>query len=119
MTSEDWLMANGYMQAEGVAHLDQVPETGPLVAIGFPAAERRHRRLAELTAIYPRIGHGTTRWGAGRRCPNEAPGVERGEGVCASIAAAWLNQGPEKKAEVSTDQRQRWGKSWRPNRSGA
>ena len=37
LASEDWLMANGYMQAEGVAHLDQVPETGALVAISSRA----------------------------------------------------------------------------------
>ena len=29
-------MHNGYTQAEGVAHLDQVPEAGALVAIGYP-----------------------------------------------------------------------------------
>ncbi len=33
---EHWLMHNGYAQAEGVANLDQVPETGALVIIGFP-----------------------------------------------------------------------------------
>ena len=29
-------MHHGYTQAEGVAHLDQVPETGCLVTIGYP-----------------------------------------------------------------------------------
>ena len=29
-------MHNGYAQAEGVASLDQVPETGALVIIGYP-----------------------------------------------------------------------------------
>jgi kynurenine formamidase len=32
---EHWLMHNGYAQAEGVANLDQVPETGALVIIGY------------------------------------------------------------------------------------
>ena len=36
LEGEDWLMHHGYTQAEGVANLDQVPETGALVAIGFP-----------------------------------------------------------------------------------
>lgn len=34
--SEYWLMHNGYAQAEGVMNLDQVKETGCLVAIGYP-----------------------------------------------------------------------------------
>lgn len=33
---EHWLMHNGYAQAEGVANLDQVPEAGALVIIGYP-----------------------------------------------------------------------------------
>lgn len=36
LEGEDWLMHNGYAQAEGVANLDKVPETGALVTIGFP-----------------------------------------------------------------------------------
>jgi len=32
LVGEDWLMNNGYMQAEGVTNLDQVPSTGALVA---------------------------------------------------------------------------------------
>jgi len=31
-----WLIHHGYAQAEGVANLDQVPETGALVIIGYP-----------------------------------------------------------------------------------
>jgi kynurenine formamidase len=34
---EDWLMHNRYTQAEGVANLDQVPEAGALVVIGYPS----------------------------------------------------------------------------------
>jgi hypothetical protein len=48
LASEDWLMANGYMQAEGVAHLDQVPETGALVAIGFPRLKGGTGRLCQF-----------------------------------------------------------------------
>jgi kynurenine formamidase len=36
LEGEHWLMHNGYTQAEGVANLDQVAETGCLVAIGYP-----------------------------------------------------------------------------------
>jgi kynurenine formamidase len=36
LEGEDWLMHNGYTQAEGVANLDLVPEAGALVIIGYP-----------------------------------------------------------------------------------
>jgi kynurenine formamidase len=36
LEGEHWLMHNGYAQAEGVANLDKVPETGALVVIGYP-----------------------------------------------------------------------------------
>ena len=36
LEGEDWLMHHGYTQAEGVANLDGVPETGCLVSIGYP-----------------------------------------------------------------------------------
>jgi kynurenine formamidase len=36
LEGEHWLMHNGFAQAEGVANLDKVPETGALVIIGYP-----------------------------------------------------------------------------------
>ena len=51
MVGEDWLMNNGYMQAEGVANLDQVPETGALVAIGFPRLKGGTGGFVSFTAI--------------------------------------------------------------------
>ena len=36
LEGEHWLMHSGYAQAEGVANLDQVAETGCLIAIGYP-----------------------------------------------------------------------------------
>ncbi|MBV8883448.1 MAG: cyclase family protein [Chroococcidiopsidaceae cyanobacterium CP_BM_RX_35] len=36
LEGEAWLLKNGYTQAEGVANLDRVPQTGALVAIGYP-----------------------------------------------------------------------------------
>jgi kynurenine formamidase len=53
LIGEDWLLNNGYMQAEGVANLDQVPETGALVAIGFPRFRGGTGSLASFTAICP------------------------------------------------------------------
>jgi hypothetical protein len=46
-------MANGYMQAEGVTNLDQVPEVGALVAIGFPRLKGGTGGFASFTAICP------------------------------------------------------------------
>jgi len=36
LEGEHWLLHHGYTQAEGVANLDQVPEKGCLITIGFP-----------------------------------------------------------------------------------
>src|SRR5690606_33563402 len=66
LVSEDWLMNNGYMQAEGVANLDQVPETGALVAVGFPRLKGGTGGFASFTAICP------PDWTAGAR-PGEQP----------------------------------------------
>jgi kynurenine formamidase len=53
LIGEDWLMNNGYMQAEGVANLDQVPPAGALVAIGFPRFKGGTGGYASFTAICP------------------------------------------------------------------
>jgi len=53
LVSEDWLMNNGYMQAEGVANLDQVPVTGALIAVGFPQLKGGTGGFASFTAICP------------------------------------------------------------------
>jgi hypothetical protein len=46
-------MHHGYAQAEGVANLDQVPETGCLVAIGFPKFKGGTGGYARYVAICP------------------------------------------------------------------
>ncbi len=46
-------MNNGYMQAEGVTDLDQVPATGALVAIGFPRLKGGTGGFASFAAICP------------------------------------------------------------------
>jgi len=53
LEGESWLMHHGYTQAEGVANLDQVPETGALVAIGFPKLQGGTGGYARFIAICP------------------------------------------------------------------
>ena len=53
LEGEHWLMHNGYTQAEGVAHLDQVPETGCLVTIGYPKFQGGLGGYARYVAICP------------------------------------------------------------------
>jgi len=51
--AERWLLTNGYTQAEGLTHLDQVPEAGALVAIGFPKFQGGLGGYARYIAICP------------------------------------------------------------------
>jgi len=53
LEGEAWLMHHGYTQAEGVANLDQVPETGALVAIGYPKFGGGTGGFARYVAICP------------------------------------------------------------------
>jgi len=53
LVGEHWLLHHGYAQAEGVAHLDQVPETGCLVTIGFPKLQGGLGGYARYIAICP------------------------------------------------------------------
>lgn len=53
LEGEAWLLQNGYTQAEGVANLDQVPETGALVAIGYPKFKGGTGGYARFIAICP------------------------------------------------------------------
>jgi kynurenine formamidase len=53
LEGEAWLLQNGYTQAEGVAHLDQVPETGALVTMGFPKFQGGVGGYARFIAICP------------------------------------------------------------------
>lgn len=61
LEGEHWLMHNGYAQAEGVAHLDQVSETGCLIAIGYSKFQGGLGGYARYVAICPAgWNHGTT-----------------------------------------------------------
>ncbi len=53
LEGEAWLLKNGYTQAEAVANLDQVPETGGLVAIGYPKFKGGLGGYARFIAICP------------------------------------------------------------------
>lgn len=53
LEGEAWLLRNGYTQAEGVANLDQAPEAGALVAIGYPKFKGGVGGLARFIAICP------------------------------------------------------------------
>jgi kynurenine formamidase len=51
--AETWLLEHNFAQAEGVANLDQVPESGALVAIGFAKFEGGTGGFARYVAIAP------------------------------------------------------------------
>lgn len=53
LEGEQWLMHNGYAQAEGVANLDQVPEVGALVIIGYPKFGGGLGGYARYVAVCP------------------------------------------------------------------
>src|SRR3954470_22738904 len=53
LEGESWLMHHGYTQAEGVANLDKVPETGCLVSIGYPKFKGGLGGYARYVAICP------------------------------------------------------------------
>ena len=53
LESEAWLLRNGYTQAEGVANLDQVPEAGALVVIGYPKFKGGVGGYARFIAVCP------------------------------------------------------------------
>jgi kynurenine formamidase len=53
LEGEHWLMHHGYTQAEGVANLGQVPETGALVIIGYPKFGGGLGGYARYVAVCP------------------------------------------------------------------
>jgi len=53
LEGEYWLMHNGYTQAEGVANLDQVAETGCLITVGYPKFGGGLGAYARYVAICP------------------------------------------------------------------
>ena len=53
LEGEAWLLRNGYTQGEGICNLDQVPETGALVEIGYPKFGGGTGGYARYIAICP------------------------------------------------------------------
>lgn len=53
LEGEHWLLHHNYTQAEGVTRLDQVPEAGALIAIGYAKPENGTGGLARYIAIAP------------------------------------------------------------------
>ena len=68
LEGETWLLQNNFAQAEGVANLDQVPETGALISIGFAKPLGGTGGYARYIAIAP------ADWPHGSSV-NEVPGV--------------------------------------------
>ncbi len=53
LEGEAWLLQNGYTQGEGIANLDQVPEIGALVVIGYPKFGGGTGGYARYIAVCP------------------------------------------------------------------
>ncbi len=53
LEGEYWLMHNNFVQAEGVANLDKVPEAGALVTIGYAKPQGGSGGYARYVAIAP------------------------------------------------------------------
>ena len=53
LEGEHWLMHHGYTQAEGVANLNKVPETGCLITIGYPKFKGGLGGYARYVAVCP------------------------------------------------------------------
>ena len=53
LEGEHWLLHHNYTQAEGVTRLDQVPEVGALIAIGYAKPEGGTGGFARYVAIAP------------------------------------------------------------------
>lgn len=59
--TESWLLRHNYTQAEGVTHLDQVPEAGALILIGYAKPEGGTGGFARYIAVAsPSWPHGVT-----------------------------------------------------------
>lgn len=77
---EKWLLEHNFAQAEGVANLDQVPESGALVAIGFARFEGGTGGFARYVAIAPpEWPHGVTiEEASGAPLPTHVHSLRRG-----------------------------------------
>ena len=91
LEGEYWLMHHGYAQAEGVANLDQVPETGALVIIGYPKFGGGLGGYARYIAVCPPDWpHGVSDRSAGRAVAEirQASALRRGGRHAHSVIVA-------------------------------
>ncbi len=87
LEGEAWLMHHGYTQAEGVDNLEQVPETGCLLNIGYPKFGGGLGGYARYIAICPPVDQGRHEDLARRRAAEEvqqAAALRRRRPACAS-----------------------------------
>ena len=95
-------MHHGYTQAEGVANLDGVPETGCLVAIGYPKFKGGLGGYARYVAVCPASTAKGVRSRPGtRRCRSPArscTGTRSSATACAARPelAAWAGERPRR-----------------------
>jgi len=68
LEGENWLLKNNFCQAEGMTNLDQVPEAGALILIGFAKPEGGTGGYARYVAVCP------SDWRYGKSI-EELPGV--------------------------------------------
>lgn len=68
LEGENWLLKNNFCQAEGMTNLDQVPEAGALILIGFAKPEGGTGGYARYVAVCP------TDWKYGKSI-EELPGA--------------------------------------------
>jgi hypothetical protein len=92
LEGEAWLLHHGYTEAEGVAHLDQVPEAGALVAIGYPKFQGGLGGYARFIAICPPdwkygVSVGEVPEARSRARTNRCAGIRRKECACADASA--------------------------------
>lgn len=80
LKAERWLLSHDFMQAEGVANLDQVPQSGALIAIGFARPQGGTGGFARFVAIAPASWeHGKTiAQSPGAPLPRQPAPLERG-----------------------------------------
>lgn len=81
LVAERWLLGHDFAQAEGVMNLDQLPEAGALISIGFARPEGGTGGLARFVAIVPSSWkYGTTIADApGAPLPRQAQPLTRGK----------------------------------------
>jgi len=89
LEGESWLMHNGYTQAEGVANLDQVAESGCLVDDRVREVRRRRGRLRALHRdLAPPAGATASRWARCRRRRFRAPTLRSTGTRCGGCGSA-------------------------------